>query len=173
LSRAEQENFGFFTLDIVSPDQLYERHPSDADERHRFVGNAIVSLPWDFLMSGIVTLASARPIRAEVGNDPDNDGLGPDWPPGETRNSRRGEDGGFKQVDLRFEKDFAFGAHQVGLIVDLINAFDNENFSCFEQFFGNFNSTTGQIDVNPVYGQACGVLGESSRRLQLGLDYDF
>jgi hypothetical protein len=176
LSRSEQENFGFFTLDIVSPTQLFERHPSDHDERHRFVGNAIVGLPWDFLWSTIVTFASARPISAFVGGDPDNDGLGPDWPPGETRNSRRGDDGAFRQVDMRLEKRFVFGTHGVGVIVDVFNVLDTANYGCFEQFFGDFNRTTGQISENPNYGRPCGLTGiadATSRRIQLGVDYDF
>lgn len=173
LAEAEQENFGLFTLDVLTPDD-YVRHPSEADERHRFVGNGIVALPWDLRLSGIVTLASARPIHAFVNGDPNNDGLGPDFPPGETRLSRRAEEGEFTQVDLRLDKGFTFpNGMRIGLVAEVFNVFDSANFGCFDQTFGNFNRDTGQIDENPNFGRPCDVTGESpSRRLQLGVDYD-
>lgn len=174
LSESEQETFGLFTLDVQTADDFF-RHPSDTDERHRLVGNAIVALPWDFRMSGILTLASARPISAFVGNDPNGDGLGPDFPEGETRNSRRADEGKFQQFDLRLDKGFSFADGQrVGVIAEVFNVFDNDNFGCFEQSFGNFNRDSGQIDRNESFGRPCGLTGDAqSRRLQLGLTYGF
>jgi hypothetical protein len=180
LSESQQDFQGRFTLDILSPEQ-FEKFPSDSDERHRLVVNGIVGLPWDFLLSGIGTLASARPISAFVGGDPNNNTLFDDFPPGERRNSRRPEDGEFKRIDLRLEKEFPFlrPGQSVGLVVELFNVFDWENFTCFEQFFGDFNRETGEIVQSPSqaerHGTAafCNVGDAPSRRLQLGVDYEF
>lgn len=176
LSESQQNTFGFFTLDVLSPDH-FVKFPSETDERHRLVVNGIVGLPLDVRLSGLGTFASARPISAFMSGDPNNNGLWDDFPAGEGRNSRRPENGDFKQVDLRLVKDFPFmgGSQSVGVVLEVFNVFDWDNFTCFSDFFGHFNRDTGQIERNPNFGQhAFCLVGDSpSRRLQLGLNYEF
>jgi len=180
LSESEVNTFGFFSLDVLSPAE-FVKFPSENDERHRLVVNGIVGLPWDLLLSGIGTFASARPISAKLGGDPNNNGLFDDFPSGEGRNSRRPEDGEFKRVDLRLEKEFPFlrPGQSVGVVLEVFNVFDSKNFTCFEDFFGDFNRTTGEIVRSESqiqnYGRNafCNVGDSPSRRMQLGLDYEF
>ncbi|MGH7565741.1 MAG: hypothetical protein ACREK2_02830, partial [Gemmatimonadota bacterium] len=147
----------------------------------RVVVNGIVGLPWDVMLSGIGTFASARPISAFVGGDPNNNGLFDDFPSGEGRNSRRPEDGGFKRIDLRLEKEFPFlrAGQSVGLVLEVFNLFDWENFTCFDQGFGDFNRETGEIvrsegQIENFGTRAFCTVGDSpSRRLQLGMNYEF
>jgi hypothetical protein len=180
LSESQQNTFGSFTLDVLSP-ETFVKFPSDTDERHRLVVNGIVGLPWDVMVSGIGTFASARPISPFVGGDPNNNGLFDDFPPGEGRNSRRPEDGEFKRIDLRLEKEFPFlrTGQSVGLVLEVFNLFDWENFTCFDTGFGDFNRDTGEIVRNDSqienFGKRafCTVGDSPSRRLQLGANYEF
>ena len=61
-----------------------ERGDSNRDERHRFVFNGLVHLPWDFELSSITSFASARPFDIVTGASAD--GSSPTRPPGVTRN---------------------------------------------------------------------------------------
>jgi hypothetical protein len=54
---------------------------SQQDERHRFVLSGIVNLPYDFQLSGVMSLSSPRPITATTGTDDNVDGAtGDDYP---------------------------------------------------------------------------------------------
>jgi hypothetical protein len=174
LSESEQ-NFGdLFTFSVLTEND-FQRFPSSNDIRHRLVGNWIVALPLDFLLSGIATFTSDPPLNAQIFGDPNNDAIEPDFPEGETRNSRRFEEADFAEVNLRIEKEFGFlGGQRVGVIAEIFNVLDNENFGCPSDVFGIFNRGTGQLELRSDFGQANCVVGENpSRRLQLGLKYGF
>lgn len=173
LAESEQNTFGLFTLDFLTPDD-FVRFPADNDRRHVLTANWIFGLPWDIRFSGISTFQSAPPISAFVGNDPNGDGIGGDTVEG--RNARRPEDGEFHEVNVRFEKGFEFATGQrIAVLAEIFNLFDRENFDGFNQFFGDFNRDTGQIEnVRENFGLPNSAVNESpSRRLQLGARYEF
>lgn len=175
LAEAEQNTQGLFTLDVLTPDD-FQRFPSENDIRHNLALNWILGIPWDIRFSGIASFRSAFPINAAVGNDPNNNGIGgDDFPPGETRNSRRVDEAEFSEVNIRFEKGFEFATGQrIAVLAEIFNLFDTENYDGFNQFFGNFNRETGQIEENPDFGNPNSLADQSpSRRLQLGVRYGF
>ena len=113
------------------------RAPSLQDERHRFVLSGIANLPYDFQVSGIVTVASPRPYgpaSAVTGTDNNRDGvLGDDFP-ASGRNSLRPDISKirywFKNVDVRITKYFPLtGNTKVGLIAEAFNVFNSPNYA--------------------------------------------
>lgn len=105
----------------------YRMQRSSADERHRFVLNWIVNLPFGFQFSGIATLASPRPFNVIDGRDlNDNNFYGDDWP-GDTRIwtlDWRKVRYWYKIVDIRLSKVFEFGYYRIALIFDAFNVFN-------------------------------------------------
>lgn len=196
LADAEQNTTGDFTLNVFSPAD-FESFPADNDIRHNVTANWIVALPYDVRFSGIARFRSGPPISANVGNDPNNNGIGgDDFAPGETRNSRRGLDAGFELVDIRFEKGFAFGGQRIGIAAEVFNLFNTANFNGWVQNFGTFDrdpaSPTFQQIIDPTrcddsttpptcelaprtdFRRPTGLVSESqSRRLQISLRYEW
>ena len=138
LSEAERNGsrdggIGGFDFDYNRPG-LSPTFPTNQDETHRIVASGIVALPYDFRLSGIVTLGSGLPFTQFVCPTATN----PDicW------NGGRPEKHDFiipnafayRQVDLRLTKSFdVFNGQSVELILDAINVFNFENYSNFEQ----------------------------------------
>jgi hypothetical protein len=62
----------------VTDDQQFQPNefgPTRLDERHRFVMSGVITLPYDFQLSPILQMASARPYTPILGYDVDGDGL--------------------------------------------------------------------------------------------------
>ncbi|MGH7558727.1 MAG: TonB-dependent receptor [Gemmatimonadota bacterium] len=175
LGEAEQNTFGDFTLDVFSPAD-FPRHPSSNDIRHNLTMNWILGLPWDIRFNGIAAFRSARPISARVPGDPNGNGIGgDDFPAGETRNSRRPEEGDFAEVNIRFEKGIEFATGQrIAVLAEIFNQFNTENWDGFRTEFGTFDPATGQITRRDDFGQPTSLDNDNpSRRLQLGVRYGF
>ena len=171
LSRAEQQGkppsdifWGFDDRFTTVADLPRERAPGD--QRHGVVANAIVRLPWDFRLSGIVNLGSGISLTGTdervgtgiyrgsyVYTPPSRPFLGV----GRVFNNQN--------LDLRVDKTFPVGGTQrVSLIADLFNALNSRNFGCYDTFI----PATG---TNANYGRPnCAATG---RRFQLGLRYGF
>jgi len=122
-----------FDFDYNRPG-LSPTFPTNQDERHRIVASGIMDLPFDFRLSGILTLGSGLPFTQFVCPTASN----PDicW------NGGRPEKHSFiipnawayRQVDLRLTKEIeVFNGQAVELIVDAINVFGFDNYSNFEQ----------------------------------------
>ena len=133
------------------------KHPSN-DEQHRIVANFITDLPYlyGFQFSGLITLGGKYTI--DVGCPGRFCGAGY-------------ERGGFtvpgtfpyQKVDLRLRKDFPnFGRGTLGLTVDAFNAFNRNNFGCY--------NTGNKTDAN--FGTP-GCVVSDARRFQLGAEYTF
>ncbi len=129
----------------------YNRQRSSADERHRFVLNWIINLPFDFQFSGIGIFASPRPYNVIVGMDlNDNNFFDDDWP----NNTRvktldwRKIRNWYKQVDIRLSKTFSYRGFKVAIVFDAFNVFNWFNAaSYFNRMFdarGNPLSNFGQ-----------------------------
>ena len=124
---------GVFDFDYNTP-ALSPTYPTAQDERHRIVASAMVGLPFDIRMSGILTLGSGLPFHQFVCPTASN----PDicW------NGGRPEKHSFiipnawayRQLDLRATKSFdMFNGQKLELIVDAINVLGFDNYSGFEQ----------------------------------------
>jgi hypothetical protein len=120
------------------------RGPSALDQRHRFVLSGFASLPWDFSLSGIVTLGSGRPYTALAGVDFNGDGIAvndrarrdpQDAASRVGRNAQRMA--GLATVDARLSRRFAL-ARGAGLevLVEAFNLLDRANYSDVNNVFG-------------------------------------
>ncbi len=114
------------------------RTPSQQDERHHFVLSGIVNLPFDFQLSGLITLSSPHPYTAVTGADDNVDGTRADDYPGgpKGRNSTRPPSDHirywYKDVDLRVTKNFSFTeSYNFSLFVEAFNLFNWTNYGSY------------------------------------------
>jgi outer membrane receptor protein involved in Fe transport len=137
--------------------------PGDSDERHRLVVGALAGLGAGFKASTLITLGTGVPfnvIDASAGFGPDqrfkrNDGRAADFVQ-------------FKQVDIRFAKEFEVMAKQhAAVFLEIFNLFDWHNFGGYDGFIP---PTTA--DPNPNFGKPSTLVGPV-RSLQLGATYRF
>jgi hypothetical protein len=165
---ADQIGGDLFSLDFPTVED-YPRHPTSTDERHRVVLSALAGLPWQFRISTLLTLGSGFPyniddatrgfgpglqvLRRNAGEPPKEDFIIPNA-------------FAYRTLDLRLEKDFTIGPGELGLIAEVFNVFDYENYGCFDGFTG------GPNNPNPRFNQP-GCLVEPGRRLQFGVRYGF
>jgi outer membrane receptor protein involved in Fe transport len=169
-SEAEQIGGDLFSLDFPSV-QAYPRYPTANDETHRVVATGIFGLPWDVRLSTIFTLGSGVPYTiadASRGFGPNEFQLRLNEGRPEKESFLIPDAWAYRTVDLRLQKDFVFGGDQrVGLIAEVFNVFDYENFGCYNGFIA---PTSGA--PNADFGKP-GCLVEPGRRLQFGLSYRF
>ena len=143
-------------------------HPAAGAERHRIVFSAIKDLAWGITGSTLITLGSGQ--RYEQVRD--NVGGGVTFLPGGGEPLKHDfiipDAFAFRQVDFRFSKDFGLpNGHQVGVILDVINAFNFKNYG-YETWVGGFIPRPGNVNVNQ--GQPSNLVGPT-RSFQLGLRY--
>ncbi|WP_395943954.1 TonB-dependent receptor domain-containing protein [Brevundimonas sp.] len=161
LSKSEQnggnDNFCF---DCFSVEDSPKRSSAD-DERHRIVANGIVDLPFDFQLSGILTLGSGTPYNVF-------DGTGSTFyfRPYAGRPDKENffipNAFAYRNLDLRLTKNFAITeGSEIQLFVDAINIFDFKNYSGYE------GSAT-----SPNFGNPSTVLFPT-RTFQFGARYSF
>lgn len=163
----------FAGLDFRTPDD-FVRRDSERDERHRVSANAIVGLPFDVRLSGILNLASGRKFRVFYGGDSCRNGnqdcIGNEYPvngvidgtvggtdpfTGEPiRESFLGIGGwAFRNVDLRLEKEFEFRGNRIGLIGEVFNVFNYDNFANYEGFIADLTPTGTLANIrHPALG---------------------
>ena len=90
----------------------------------------------------------------------------------------------YRDVDIRLQKDFSLpGVQRVSIIGEVFNVFDFDNFDAFSTTFASYqrpsNNPTprdpyiNRLNYNANFGNATGVVNESSRRFQLGARYEF
>ncbi len=140
--------------------------PTDNDERHRIVANGIVDLPWDFRLSGILTLGSGTPF--DVFDD-----RGPTfvYRPNHGRPQQYNfiipNSWAYRNLDLRLTKTFElWNASELELYVDAINVFNFDNFAGFD------GGTGSAASPNPNFERPSRVL-YPTRTFQLGMRYSF
>ncbi|MFN4091695.1 MAG: TonB-dependent receptor domain-containing protein [Brevundimonas sp.] len=149
-----------FDFDYNRPG-LSPTFPTNQDERHRIVASAIVGLPMDFRLSGLLTLGSGLPFTQFVCPTASN----PDicWNGGrpEKHSFIIPNAWAFRQLDLRLSKTFeVMGGNSVEFTLDAINVLNFKNYSAFEQCFC----------AGPNYGQPRDQF-LPTRSFQLGLRY--
>ena len=136
------------------------------DERHRIVANWVTDMPYLFgiQFSGLLTLGSGATLDIGCPSrfcGPATYINGGFTPP---KYSFLGVLGkwAYRRVDFRMRKDLPqFGGTQMGLTLDLFNAFNYQNFGCHDTGFGSSN-----------LGKAFCVVSDP-RHLQIGAEYTF
>ncbi|RZJ45584.1 MAG: TonB-dependent receptor [Brevundimonas sp.] len=140
--------------------------PTDNDERHRIVANGIVDLPFDFQLSGILTLGSGVPYDVFDGRGA-NFVYRPNGGRPQQYNFIIPNSFAYRNLDLRLTKNFEFiPGQQLSLFVDAINVFNFDNFA-------GFNGDTGSVaSPNPNFERPSRVLFPT-RTFQIGMRYSF
>ena len=146
------------------------KHPAN-DERARIVANWITDVPylWGIQFSGLITLGSGnkQDIGGPIRFNPNGYERGGFSPPGQ--NFLIFGKWVYRNVDLRLRKDLpSFGrAGNLGITLDLFNAFNYDNFGCFRTPPNQANG-----DPDPNLGTSDCVVTDA-RRFQIGAEYDF
>ncbi len=160
--------------------------PSNYDIKHRFVASGTVTLPYDFVLSAIVTIRSGFPFTATGYPDLNKDAFYNDHATVQLsdgtwyhypRNSFRQR--WYHNMDLRVTKIFRiFGDYELEVIAECFNVFNNDNWyvnSSNQQLVvnnaGDLNPTFGLVK-DPSTGEAIGSPGQP-RQYQVGLKFRF
>ncbi|MHB8528604.1 MAG: TonB-dependent receptor [Caulobacteraceae bacterium] len=147
---ARKQGGDAYSLDYTTP-ALY---PQDyTSERHHVSINGTVRLPYDFHLSGLITLGTGVPFNANQTFDFQNFSspttgihLGAAFPKGDWFIV---PGWAYRDVDLSLSRDFhIYGSHTIQLRADVFNVFNFTNYSCFTDYardpnFGKPNCTTG------------------------------
>ncbi|WP_260599994.1 TonB-dependent receptor [Sphingomonas endolithica] len=144
LSKGEQNGGDLFSLDAPTPDQ-YGWRPRNGDERHRLVLSGIVDLPAGFQFSTLSTFGSGQAFRVTDGTNGATSGQNEF----SARYPGKNCIGGilaFCEVNLTLKNTVRVLGGEAEVAVDLLNAFNNKNFSGFDDFFNNqINPATGRV----------------------------
>ena len=176
LSKSEKNGGDLFSLDAPTPDS-YGWRASPGDERHRLVISGIVDLPLGFQFSTLTTLGSGEAYAVTDGTNGASSGLN-DFTARYPKKNCIGGVFAFCEVNMTLAKTFPlFGKNdQVNVAIDLLNAFNNKNFSGFDGFFNNtINPATGQVTdpLDPADGRYAANLMTLPRRIQFRVGYRF
>jgi hypothetical protein len=159
LSKADS-NIGTGSIFGSSPTNPFDldqdEGPDATDQRHNFVFNGAYALPYDFQLSGILVLRSARPWSVFTNENP----TGAAFPPRpEPKNSRRGD--AYRTLDFRVGKAFRFPGHVSATVFwEMFNTFNWANFFDYD---GELESSSFGFPL----------AAEDMRRQQIGLRIDF
>lgn len=163
--KAEQNGNDLFSLDGFTPDN-YGWRPRPGDERHRLVLSGIVDLPMGFQFSALNTFGSGsayQVVDATNGFDTGRLRFTSAYP---EKNCIKGVFA-FCEVNLTLAKHFSVlgNGDRFEVAVDLLNAFNNKNFSGFDGFF----NATDPLDPANIGNN----LLTLPRRVQLRAGYRF
>ena len=163
LAQGETIGGDLFSFDYPTVED-YPRHPTRDDERHRIVATGIVQLPYDFMLSSVVTLSSGLGFTVLD----------------ESRGSAIGQKQmllfagrpdkalAYRSADVRLEKIFGVGGtRRVSVAAEAFNVFNATNEACYEGFIPTLPA------VNPDFGKASCVVDNSTRRFQFAVRYSF
>ncbi|MGH9381957.1 MAG: TonB-dependent receptor, partial [Thermoanaerobaculia bacterium] len=160
-SDAEQIGGDLFSLDFPRPED-YPRYPSPGVEEHVLVVNSLVRLPWSFNFGTVLIYGSGLPYNI----DDQSRGQGPNERV-LRRNAGEGDD--HLSIDLRLEREFAFGDRfNIALIGEVFNVLDDEFFTNYD---GLLPPLTGP--PNPTFGEPRAIIADSQRRYQIGARVQF
>lgn len=164
---ARQNGGDLFSLDFPTVAD-YPVYPTSTDEEHRVVFSGIVGLPWDVKFSTLINLGSGLPYNIADASR----GFGPNEFRFRRNEGRPEKESfiipnawAFRTVDLRLQKDFPIGEHSVGVVAEVFNAFDYENYGDFNGFIAPVTGPPNQDFGKP------NKLIEPGRRFQFGLNF--
>jgi hypothetical protein len=163
-SDAKQTGNDLFSLDFPSA-AAYGQHTVPGTEPNHLVAVGIVGLPWDTRFSTTITLGSggaANLLDFHLGfslqNRIDSHAYqGTLYPP-------KDNGFGYQSLDFRLEKVFNLGRFGLGVIGEIFNATNANNYGCINNFLGP--------DGNPSLGDP-GCVVSLGRREQLGVRVRF
>jgi len=121
---------------------------------HRFVAAGSIDGPWGTTFGAKVVLETPRPINQirDYGNRPPDGSFSQPIaiePPGTGSFLIGGDIWGYRTVDLQATKVFTFGDYELSARVNLLNAFDYENYSNFNILsVGSGGVLDPQVEVN-------------------------
>jgi hypothetical protein len=123
-----------------------ERGPSLQDQRHRLVASGVYTLPSNFQISTIVTIASGRPYNILAGADLNGDGDGGAFPSDRARtnpadaSTSLARDAGTMPMqatmDVRLTRRFDVGRLKIDGIFEVFNLFNRTNYTDINNVFG-------------------------------------
>lgn len=137
---------------------------SDFMQRHRWVSNGLVQLPWNSQLSGVFTLAGGIPVNPLTGVDNNGDTTLRGRPATFGRNAFRGP----RQttLDLSFTKSILFSERtRVELRADAFNLFNGSNFHRMNGTWGNGAAPLATF-LQPIAGLAN---GDPGRQFTFGI----
>ncbi|MEG3083180.1 TonB-dependent receptor [Sphingomonas sp. PB2P12] len=136
LSKAEQDGGDLFSLDKVTPDRYGWRPIADQDERHRIVLSGIVDLPVGFQFSTLTTLGSGTAFQLldqSAGTSVNQQTIRSLYRP----KNCLGSVFAFCEVNLTLQNNIkVFNTHNINVAVDLLNAFNNKNYTGYSGNLG-------------------------------------
>jgi hypothetical protein len=138
--------------------------PTASDERHRVVLSGLVGLPWETMLSTLITVGTGVPFTITDASA----GFGPDQFEFRRNGGRADKVFEFRQVDVRLAKDFEVHDQQrVSVFVEGFNIFDSKNFGDYNGFI-----PPAAEPANENFGKPARLIGPT-RSFQLGLAYKF
>lgn len=178
LGKAEQNGGNLFSLDNITPD-AYGWRTTEGDERHRVTISGIVDLPLGFQLSTLSTFGSGQAYQVVDSTNGVSSGFSDFTSRYPEKNCIDGVFA-FCEVNLTLANKLKpFGRNndtELELAVDLLNAFNNKNFSGFDGGFNNqINPATGQVidPLLPANGDEATGLLTLPRRIQFRVGYRF
>jgi hypothetical protein len=163
LAKGETIGGDLFSFDYPTVED-YPRHPTRDDERHRIVATGIVRLPYDLMLSSVVTLSSG--LGFTVLDESRGSAIGQKQVllfagrPDKTL--------AYRNADVRLEKIFGVGGtRRASVAAEAFNVFNATNEACYEGFIPTLPA------VNPNFGSASCVVDNSTRRFQFAVRYSF
>jgi hypothetical protein len=147
-----------------------ERGPSDFYQRSRFIGSALVDLPWRFRFAPIVTLGSGFPVNPLTGTDNNGDSFSLDRPVICAGCAPLGRDSfrtpAQEAVDMSLSREFTITERfRVQTRAEVFNIFNHSNFLTVNSVYGN-GATPNATFLRPIAGIAN---SDPGRRIQFGL----
>lgn len=144
-------------------------HRSRLVDRHRLVAAGVADglLPWGITLAGKATWASGMPRQLTDCTG----GFSTATTPG-TCVYREGESGAYRQVDVSLGKAFRFGEHTLTLRGDVLNLFNSESFSGFDDWIGGRGTANAYGGDNANLGKPNTIRGDT-RTFRLRVSYSF
>ena len=160
---------------------FYDMQRTIGDERHRLVLSEVATLPWNFELSAVGTIASPRPYVATLGQDVNNtNDFNDDFytsPTGEhdalrTLRPSNSWENWYRNLDLRLGVPlYSRRGAAVRATVEVFNVFNTNNIAAFQ---GRLNNAAGApllVNGRPSFGTATSAF--AARRMQAGLRAEF
>lgn len=155
-SERDTEDFEFLPQD--QRNYGAERGPAASDARHRLSASVTMDLPLSLRLATLMTARSGLPYTVTTGADDNADLAITDRPPGESRNSQRGDD--LWQIDARLSRSFRTRRLRFELLVDVFNVANHRNWTGYDG-----------VLTNPTFRSPTGAT--SPREIQVGIRVDF
>ena len=176
-SKAQQDGNDLFSLDAITP-RDYGFRDAPGDQRHKIVLSGIYDLPFGIEFSALSTFGSGQAFNvtdASQGSGPNQLKIISLHPP---KNCVKGIFA-YCEVNLSLAKNVTlFHSQQISLGVDLLNAFNNKNFSGYPGYIGTgqtyqFDNSLQQVSTaTTTYGQPSDIL-TLPRHVQFRVSYKF